>query len=553
MLRAIMLRRQIEQKEAELAALREKGAGFETREAELETAIGEVDPANTEERSAMEAEIEAFENERSAHSESVAALENELAELRTRLETEEANAPTNHNERPAAAQNERSMTAMFANINIRSLPMNQRAFDAFPLEQRRAMVEKQENKEFLDRVRNLRNTRGVTGADLLIPVDFLDIISENMYRYSKLLRRFRVRNIRGTARQPISGLAPEAVWTGRCGNLNELEFLLNQVELDSFNLSGIIPACNSDLEDSYLNLASMIIEMISESLGIGADKAGLYGKGAPYKMPLGIVTRLAQTAQPESYPEDAPAWEDLHTNNIITIDASLTGAAFWSALTLATGNTFNRYARGTQFWAMNSKTYNLLKSKAITFTASGDVVSNIFGVLPIINGDIDILEFMPDGDIVGGYGDLYLWGQRAGMTIGMDETGFVNRLKDQTVFFGKMRADGLPVIARSFVAININGAAPTTSMLFAADTANTLAGLLMPATATVPVGGQISLKAVGLPYGIKADVTYTSGTTAKATVDAKTGVVTGVAAGTSVITATSGGFTATCTVTVTGE
>ena len=40
MLRAIMLRRQIEQKEAELAALREQGAGFEAREAELETAIG---------------------------------------------------------------------------------------------------------------------------------------------------------------------------------------------------------------------------------------------------------------------------------------------------------------------------------------------------------------------------------------------------------------------------------------------------------------------------------------------------------------------------------
>jgi HK97 family phage major capsid protein len=547
-----MLKRQIEQKEAELAALREKGAGFETREAELEAEIGEVDTANSEERSAMEAEIEAFENERSAYSNSVTALENELAELRTRLETEEANAPTNHNERPAAAQNERSMTAMFANINIRSLPMNQRAFDAFPLEQRRAMVEKQENKEFLDRVRSLRSTRGVTGADLLIPVDFLDIISENMYRYSKLLRRLRVRNIRGTARQPVTGIAPEAVWTGRCGNLNELDFLLNQVEIDDFKLAGIIAVCNSDLDDAYLNLASMLIEMLSESLGLGADKAALYGKGPAYQMPLGIVTRLAQTSKPASYPDFAPAWEDLHTSNVITIDASLTGAAFWSALTLATGNTFNRYARGTQFWAMNSKTYTMLKSKAITFTASGDVVSNIFGVLPIINGDIDILEFMPDGDIVGGYGDLYLWGQRAGMTIGMDETGFVNRLKDQTVFFGKMRADGLPVIARAFVAININGSAPTTSMLFAADVANTLAGLIMPAAASVAAGSTIRLKAVGLPYGIDAPVTYTSGTTAKATVDAD-GVVTGVAAGSSVITATSGSFTATCTVTVTGE
>ena len=51
---------------------------------------------------------------------------------------------------------------------------------------------------------------------------------------------------------------------------------------------------------------------------------------------------------------------------------------------------------------------------------------------------------------------------------------------------------------------------------------------------------------------VKGEVTWTSGTEAKATVDA-TGKVTGVAAGTSVITATCGDATATCTVTVTSS
>ena len=119
---------------------------------------------------------------------------------------------------------------------------------------------------------------------------------------------------------------------------------------------------------------------------------------------------------------------------------------------------------------MNSKTYAQLKSKVITFTATGDIVSNVFGTLPIINGDIDILEFMPDGDIVGGYGDLYLLVMRSGMTI--ESSREVQFIQDNTVFKGKQRADGMPVIPGAFVAININDESVTTAMTFAADTAN---------------------------------------------------------------------------------
>ena len=117
-----------------------------------------------------------------------------------------------------------------------------------------------------------------------------------------------------------------------------------------------------------------------------------------------------------------------------------------------------------------SKTYATLKSKAITFTASGDVVANVYGILPIVTGDIDILEFIPDGDIIGGYGDLYLYADRARMTI--EESREVQFLQDNTVFKGKARADGTPVVPGAFVAININGSEVTTAMPFAADTAN---------------------------------------------------------------------------------
>ena len=62
--------------------------------------------------------------------------------------------------------------------------------------------------------------------------------------------------------------------------------------------------------------------------------------------------------------------------------------------------------------------------------------------------------------------------------------------------------------------------------------------------------GVRQLNAVLVPFGVEGEITYTSGTTAKATVNSKTGVVTGGAEGSSVITARCGAYSATCTVTV---
>ena len=89
-------------------------------------------------------------------------------------------------------------------------------------------------------------------------------------------------------------------------------------------------------------------------------------------------------------------------------------------------------------------------------------------------------------------------------------------------------------------------------MTFAGDDANTVKGVLLPSSATVVSGETIALKAVLVPFGVEADVTYASSATGKATVSS-TGVVTAVASGSANITATVGGYTATCAVTVTTE
>ena len=550
-LRSIMLRRDIERRETELAALRERDPEFQTREAELESAIAEVE--TDEQRDALIAEIETFETERSAHTEAVTALETAIEELHGQLQAEEARTPPAEEQRDAgqdpAEQRERRSTTMSI-INIRSLPMTQRALDAFPMEQREAMIRKPDVQTFLTQLRSLKGQqRGVEAGALTIPVVLLDIIAENMYRYSKLLNRVRVRNVSGEARQTVAGLVPEAVWTEMCGVINELTFTFGQFSLDGYKVAGFIPVCNALLEDNDVNLASMIVEMLSESVGLAMDKAILYGKGAGYHMPMGIVTRLAQQSQPESYPANAPAWTDLHSTNLLSINNAYTGTQFWAALQEAVTAAYNRYARGEMFWCMNSKTYGKLKAKAIATNLDGAFVAMIGGTLPIVSGDIEILEFMPDNDIVGGFGDLYLVGLRAGMTI--EQSREVQFIQDNTVFKGKMRADGVPVIAQAFVAINIAGSTPTTSMTFAGDNANTVSGILLPATASVAKDATLALPAVLLPFGVESALTWESGTTAKATVSS-TGVVTGVATGTAVITATAAnGQSASCTVTVT--
>lgn len=467
-IKAIMLRKRIELKKAELAQHREKAKEFETRKSDITEAIGEA--TTEDEIDALNEGMDQLETEWTEHEETENRLSGEIAALEQQLTEEEQRGTPPINNPESGANTERS-NHMTTTINIRSLPFGQRVMDALPRQERDAIIGQEDSKNFLAQLRSLKGEkRGVSGGELTIPVVFLDLIAENMYRYSKLLNRVRVRSVTGTTRQTIAGTVPEAVWTEMCAAINELTLVFNQTTLDGYKVAGFVPVCNSLLEDNDVNLASWIVEMLSESIGLAIDKAILYGKGAANSMPLGIVTRLAQQSKPAGYPAAAPAWVDLHTSNILKIDASKTGAEFWAALQIAAGATFTRYSRGNQFWAMNSKTYATLKSKAITFTASGDVVANVYGILPIVTGDIDILEFIPDGDIIGGYGDLYLYADRARMTI--EESREVQFLQDNTVFKGKARADGTPVVPGAFVAININGSEVTTAMTFAADTAN---------------------------------------------------------------------------------
>lgn len=459
-LKAIMLRHSIDKKTEELNALRAKDAEFQEREDNLEAAIGE---AKTEEdEAAVSEEIEKFEKEKEEHENEKKRLQDEIGELEKELKETEGKDPGNPDPE-GRGKKEGEKRAM-----------ERRSFFGLNMQERAAFLADHDVKAFLDHVREIgktaaMNKRAVTGADLTIPTVVLDLIRQNIMDYSKLVRRVRLRTVSGKARQTVMGTIPEAVWTEMCAKLNEIDFGFTQTEVDGYKVGGVIYICKATLEDSDLDLAAEIIEALAIAIVIALDKAILYGLGT--KMPLGIVTRLAQESAPSDYPATARPWQDLHTSNIVTIQSTDTGLEFFKKIVQAGGKAANKYARGTKFWAMNEATYTKIKVEAMNFNAAGAIVSVQDGTMPVAGGDIVVLsdDIIADDNIVAGYGELYLLAERAGSSFERsDEYRFA---EDQVAFKGTARYDGEPVIAEGFIAIGL-GAAPATSAAFAGDTAN---------------------------------------------------------------------------------
>ena len=554
-LKALLLKKQLDNKRKELEALRKKDADFATREAELTQAISEVE--TDEQRGEVEGMVNEFTTEKDAHENAVGALEREIKGIETDLAAEEAKQATDptDNAPPAGAEEQRKDDK---NMNTREKHSATRArvYGDMTVAEQRTLIEREDVRSFLDGIKNTirgaqdaKQTRAITNVGLLIPEVMLGLLRENVLRYSKLYRHVTVSRVNGEGRILISGGIPEAVWTECCARLNELNMTFYQDAFGCWKLGGYFVVCNANLEDSDIDLAAEILSTLGQSIGYTDDKTILYGTGS--NMPLGIVPRLAQTSQPAGYPATARPWADLHTSHVVTVANTYTGLALFQQLALAAGKAKGAYARGEKVWVMNETTYTWLVAQAMNFDAAGAIAAGVNGSMPVIGGIIEVLPdgIVPDYNIVMGYFDLYRMIERAGEKYASSDQYLF--LADQTVFKGTVRWDGRPTIAEAFVLIGVNGTAPTTSASFAGDGANSPESVWLPATATVASGSTITLKPAIAPYGVKATFTWDSATTAKATVSS-TGVVTGVASGSSVITVvTDNGLSAQCTVTVT--
>ena len=455
MLKAIMLRKKLSEVTKKLTEAREKAKELATREKELEAAIEEAQ--TDEEKEAVSQEVEQYEKDKEENDESVRTLEKEVSDTESELAELESK---QRQAGPAPETRKRGEE---------TVKTTRKKFFGMTMQERDAFFARDDVHAFLERVRTLgAQSRAITGAELTIPSVMLDLLRENIEENSKLYKHVRVQSVPGKARQTIQGTIPEAVWTEMNAAINELSLVFNDAEVDGYKVAGYMVINNAVLKDSDIDLASTIITSLGQSIGLALDKAILYGTSK--KMPTGVVTRLAQAAKPETYPDTAREWKNLSSSNIVSIAAAKKGVDLFKEIVIASGNAKGKYSTGNRFWTMNETTKTKLVAEALSFNAAGAIATGMGDTMPIVGGAIETLDFIPDNVIVGGYGDLYLLAEREGAQITQSE--HVKFLEDQTVYKGLARYDGLPVIAEGFVVIGILGTTPTADMTFAEDTAN---------------------------------------------------------------------------------
>lgn len=457
MLRALMLRKKINEAKKELDALRAKEPEFVTRAEEIqkkseETAQAIEEAQTEEEQKVVEEAVEAIETEQATldaekaeNNQKIEDLEDEVSEMERELEEVEEQqraakkAPAEPKKQPSKTpigiNIERNTQTMFKTKSLRNMSFAERA----------ELVAREDVQKTLADVRTfIQQKRSVTGADLTIGETVLGLIRENVMEYSKLYSRVNTFRSKRDGRVLVQGIAPEAIWDECCAAISELDITFGQVELDCYKVSGYIAICNAAVEDSDIDLLDAITVALMQALGKAIDKAIIYGTGI--KMPTGVVTAIAETA-----------------SQLITISDSVHDKAFFQAIIGASAAADSSYSRGTKLWIMNEKTYAKVMAEAVAVDGSGAYVAMVNGVMPAAGGDIIVLNQIPDNNIVLGYFDLYVLLEKAGMTI--DTSEHVKFLDDQTVVRAKARLDGKPVIAKAFVAIGI-GEAPTTEVEF---------------------------------------------------------------------------------------
>lgn len=478
-LRALLLRKKLDAAQAALEELWAKDKELQTRETELEAAIGEAE--TEEDKQAVEGLVSEFEAEKKEHEDKKSDLSGQVEQLERELAAEEAKqAPPAHPAQesaiPPAPSGERKDEKIMSMEDRSLLELGQRRRSRSQVRaallghvrRNPELVAREDVKHFLQRVRDLAGEkRAVSNTELTIPEVMLPLVREVIYNYSKLLPRVNLQGVPGISRQNIMGHIPEAVWTEACATLNELDFGFSQIEVDGFKVGGFIPVCNATLEDNNVALVSLIPEVLGWSIAKAVDKSIVYGTDT--KMPMGFVTRLAQVSKPADWSGTAPEWKGLSGTHVVQVSGK-TGKALFKEVALKSGLVHTPYSEGPITWIMNEATKAELVAEGVEFNSSAAIVSGINGTMPVVGGDIVPLDFMADGDIAFGHLDLYLMAERAGISIAMSE--HARFVRDQTLFKGTARYDGMPVFGEAFAIMNIHGKAPTTSVPFTPDKAN---------------------------------------------------------------------------------
>lgn len=490
-LKVLLLRSKLAPLQTQLAGLESVRDGFAAREAEL---AHDIEEAQTEEeRSVVESAVEAFEQERASNAAELNRVQGEIDAINEQIRSLEA-AQTPPPAQPPAGdletrthENERSYNTM---------SNSERRWFGLTYQERDALLQRDDTRDFLQRVRTLgAQNRSVKGSELGIPDGFLPVLRDLTYQESKFLRFCSVSAFRGLTRQNVVGVAPEAIWTEMTGALNELDIDFWQLTMDGFMVGGFLAVPNSTLmDDSDLQLATTIMQLLASSLAKAIDKSIWFGTGS--HMPVGILTRLAAQSQPDWWGKDQSAFTDLHTSHILKL--SITDKAsteFFRPLIAALAVAKPDYSDGRLVWTMNRKTHLDVMSRALAYNSAAAMVAGVNNTMPVLGGEIVEWEVMPDNEIAGGFLSLYRSVEREGTVL--DSNTNVKWLENQTCFKGMQRRDGKPVLGEAFVIVNYGNVEPTTTTTFGKDYANSSIGTLIVTTAAGSANGKSVVTVAG--------------------------------------------------------
>lgn len=446
-LKQLMISKKIQQRKSCLEELLTQEADLNKRAATLEVAIEEA--KTDEEISNVEEEITKLDTEKEELEGKKTTLECEIADLEGELEELNSKEPTNE-PAPAAIETEEKIE------RSKNLGGEER-MGVKKLSVRGQIIErlnKEEVRSFYTNVKQAIEKRNITGLDLTIPQILLETITEDLGRYSVFYDLVRVAKLTGTGRAIIAGEAPEAVWTEMVGKINELSALFSDVEVDGYKVGGFIPLDNSLIEDSMINLAAHVEELLKESIAIALDKAILYGTGT--KMPLGIIPAInADTS--------------LKTTNIITLTSANT--KFDKIIEAMKNIKRGRRGRGPITVAMNEATWlGTIVPMSLGNNSAGAFVTVSGQAFPGVGYKVVFSEEIPENNILVGDFTKYLLAERADVK-SANSTEFLFT-EDKTVFKATARYDGKPAKESAFVLIGLKDVIPEVSASFVIDSAN---------------------------------------------------------------------------------
>jgi len=476
-LKQLMLTRERKEKtalletiEKEQEALREQREAWKLRESNAEKALEELEgkpDATEEERKAFDdeaAEIEKEDGELTGKEEDaqkradearnrIKKIDEELEDIRKRF-VEGSKSAKGQEKKPAENHNERGV---YVDMDKRERMIE--------------LVKREDVRHLLTNVRTLMQ-RGITGEALTIPQVMLPMITEVISRYSVLEKYMNTETISGDAVQNIMVGTPEAVWTEALGWIKELDLNIAQIKTYGNTVAGFFPLRKAAIEDSDEDLAAIVVEALGRSIGLGKDKAMLYGTGVG--MPVGIATRLTATTKPTWWdtmwaPTNRPEFKSVAASNIGAIsEEGLEPVKLYKEMAGVLGKVKRVYetgGTGGKFWAMAGTTWADLQINMLAMNSAGAIVSAANKQMPVIGGNVEELDFIPDGVIIGGFGGNYMWVNRSGVRIESDSG--VRFLQDQVMTKGVARADGCPMAGEAFAMFNIKSTTkPTANMTF---------------------------------------------------------------------------------------